>query len=107
MVYDFSKCSNQFASVGGATLQSYQYFTRGAVAEIPEAHLVFTESELDVTVSNVLVTKVVTTRVFENQEVTLTTDVFDVITRKPALNSTVVTCRFGEDTDGVVFNISD
>ena len=25
--YDFSRCSNQLASVGGATVQSYQYFT--------------------------------------------------------------------------------
>ena len=89
------------------SVQSCQYFGTGSMPEITEVYLVFTESGLEETDNDVLVHKVVTTRVFENQEVTLTTDVFDVITRKPALNSTVVTCRFGEDTDGVVFNISD
>ena len=75
--------------------------------ENPEAHLVFTESELEETAGDVLVNKVVTTRIYERQEVTVTTHFFDVITGKQVLNSTEVTCRFGEATDGVVFNISD
>jgi len=107
VVYNYSKCSNQLAGMGGATVQSYQYFSRGVVPEIPEAHLVFTETELEMTVGDVLVNKVVTTRIYEHQEVILTTHFFDVNTGKPALNSTVVTCHFGRDTDGVVFNIGD
>ena len=87
------------------SVQSCQYFGTGSMPEITEVYLVFTESGLEETDNDVLAHKVVTTRVYESQEVTLTTHFFHVNTGKPVTNGTVVTCRFGEDTDAAVFNI--
>jgi len=107
VVYDFAKCTNLLDSMGGSTVHSYQYFAAGASAGIPEAHLVFSENGFEDTDSDQLVNKMVTTRVYAGQQVQIVTHFLDVSTGKPVRDTTVVTCNFGEATDGAVFNISE
>jgi hypothetical protein len=100
-VYDFKLCSSGIDSLGGASLDNFQYFGKGAAGN-QDAYLSFSESGIFLSQNGAFFNRVVTTRIHEYQAVEIAMTYLDMSTHRVFTNETV-NCRFGHSDDGAVF----
>jgi len=97
LIYDLKRCTGVDV-MGGLTIESFQYFGRGANNEL--AYLAYEDSHL--IQSDSFVYSVVSAKIYENQQAEIVYLDFDLLENQLVSNTTVK-CSFGFPDDGITF----